>query len=185
MSVNVCHFVRVFTLSALVLGATASTASAQSAPDRNGFTLLVNLGTGIQNDAGLEKTSVGLGGANLGIGGFVTPDLAISARFSGTNVEHETPLGYVNQVSGVLAPTVQYWLNDKVNVEAGVGLGIWSVDEDEDEASDRGLGLILGVGFTVFNRGKHNLQVGFEYAPAFTQPGAVHNLGITFGYQLF
>jgi hypothetical protein len=54
----------------------------------------------------------------------------------------------------------------------------------EGEA-DRGLGLILAAAFTVFNRGKHNLQVGVEYAPAFTEPGAVHNFGITFGYQLF
>jgi hypothetical protein len=41
----------------------------------------------------------------------------------------------------------------------------------------------LGAGFSVFNRGKHNLQVGFQYAPAFTDPGTVHSIGFTFGYQ--
>ena len=36
---------------------------------------------------------------------------------------------------------------------------------------------------TIFNRGKHNIQVGVEYAPAFTDSGTVNNLGFTFGYQ--
>jgi hypothetical protein len=43
--------------------------------------------------------------------------------------------------------------------------------------------LILGAGVTIFNRGKHNLQLGVQYSPAFTDPGTVHNMGFTFGYQ--
>ena len=27
------------------------------------------------------------------------------------------------------------------------------------------------------------MQVGVQYAPAFTDPGTVHNFGFTFGYQ--
>lgn len=142
---------------------------------------MVNLGAGIQNDTGIEETAVGLAGANLGLGGFVTPNLAIMARVSGTNVSYDTIFGDIAQVSGVLAPTLQYWANDRVSLEGGVGMGFWNAEGE----SSTGVGLILGVGFTLFNRGKHNLQLGLEYAPAFTEPGSVHNFGITFGYQLF
>ena len=42
----------------------------------------------------------------------------------------------------------------------------------------------LQHGVTVFNHGKHNLQVGVEYAPAFTDlVGTINNIGFTFGYQ--
>ena len=41
----------------------------------------------------------------------------------------------------------------------------------------------LGAGYSIFNRGKHNVQLGVHYTPAFTDPGTVHNFGFTFGYQ--
>jgi hypothetical protein len=172
---------RLFVLPAIIVAATAGNAAAQSASDRSGFTVLATLGVGVQNDTALEDTSVGFAGANFGIGGFVTPDLAIMGRYSGTGVLYETGFDEIVQVSGVLAPTVQYWIHDKVNVEGGAGVGIWAMEGE----ADRGFGLFFGVGVTVFNRGKHNLQVGVEYAPAFTEPGTVHNFGITFGYQFF
>ena len=140
----------------------------------------MNLGVGIQSDTAVEESAVGLAGLNLGVGGFFKPNLAILGRFSGTNVNYETPFGDFGQVSGVLGGTLQYWTSDKLYVEGGAGMGLWNADGD----SERGLGLILGAGYTVWNRGKHNLQVGVEYAPVFTE-NAVHNFGITFGYQLF
>ena len=79
-----------------------------------------------------------------------------------------------------IARAVQYWLSNRFNIEAGAGVGFWNAGNDEEES---GLGLILGAGITLFNRGKHNLQFGVQYAPAFTDPGTVHNLGFTFGYQ--
>ena len=179
MSISASPLTRLFALSALFVAATVGNAAAQTS--RGGFTLLVNLGVGIQNDTGIEESAVGLAGANFGIGGFAAPDLAILARFSGTVASYDTLFGDIQQVSGVFAPTLQYWASDKVNLEGGVGAGVWNADDE----SEVGVGLILGVGFTLWNRGKHNLQLGLEYAPAFTEPGAVHNFGITFGYQLF
>lgn len=149
-------------------------ASAQA--EREGFTLLVNLGVGFQTDTAVEESAVGLAGANLGLGGFLTPKLALMGRFSGTNVSYDR----FSQVSGTVAVSLQYWANDFVAIEAGGAVGYWSTEGD----ADSGPGLMFGVDFTVFNRGKHNLQVGVEYAPVFTSD-PVHNLGITFGYQLF
>jgi hypothetical protein len=104
-------------------------------------------------------------------------------RISGTNVSYDFDsdfgLVHVSQVSAVAGPTLQYWASDRFNVEAGLGGGLW---ESEGE-SESGFGLILGAAVTIFNRGKHNLQLGVEYAPAFTDPGTVHNVGFTLGYQ--
>ena len=180
MSISASRFALAVALSAVMVGVAAGNAAAQTSPDRSGFTLLVNLGVGIQNDTELEDNGVGLAGINFGVGGFIKPNLAILGRFSGTSASYETPFGDARQVSGVIGPTLQYWATDKVSVEGGGGVGYWSVEDE----SDRGFGLILGVGYSVWNRGKHNLQVGLEYAPVFTE-GTVHNFGFTIGYQLF
>jgi hypothetical protein len=150
------------------------------AQDRGGFTALVDLGVGVQNDSGIQETQAGLAGLNFGVGGFFTRDLAVMFRLTGTNVSYDFgAAGDYRQTSGVAGPTVQYWLSNRVNLEAGAGWGFWS-GADEDET---GPGLILGAGVTIFNRGKHNLQLGVQYSPAFTDPGTVHNMGFTFGYQ--
>jgi hypothetical protein len=152
------------------------------AQDRGGFTALVDIGVGVQNDAAIEETEVGLAGLNYGVGGFLTEDLALMFRLSSTNVRYDlAAAGDYRQVSGVGGPAVQWWLSDKFNVEAGAGFGFWSANTGED---NRGFGLLLGAGVTLLNRGKHHLQLGVQYAPAFTDPGTVHNVGFTFGYQL-
>lgn|SRR5262245_16161015 len=166
--------VRVLAL-ALALTALPALASAQ---DRGGFTLLFNLGVGIQNDTAVEESAVGLGGLNIGVGGFLTPNVAVLGRFSGTNVEY-SDLGF-RQVSGVLGATVQFWGSKHAGIEVGGGMGYWNADGFDD----RGFGLILAVPITLVNKGKHNLQASIEYAPVFTSD-PVHNFCITFGYQLF
>ena len=52
-----------------------------------------------------------------------------------------------------------------VSGDEHIGLiGFWNWDFD----SEVGTGLIFGAGVTVLDRGRHNLQVGAEYAPVFT-----------------
>ena len=151
------------------------------AQDRGGFTALVDIGAGVQRDSAIDETGFGLAGLNLGVGGFVTGDLALLFRIAGTNVNYDLgEFGDYRQTSGFIGPSAQFWLSDRFNVEAGGGFGFWRGENDED---DTGLGLLLGAGVSIFNRGKHNLQVGTYYAPAFTDPGTVHSFGFTFGYQ--
>ena len=150
------------------------------AQDRGGFTALIDMGVGVQTDTSLEETEVGLAGLSGGVGAFLTRDFALMFRFSGTNVVYDFgSVGKYRQVSGVAAPTVQYWISDQFNIEAGAGVGFWSGADE----SETGLGLILGAGVTILNRGKHNLQIGVHYTPAFIDPGSIHNVGFTFGYQ--
>ena len=150
------------------------------AQDRGGFTALVDVGVGIQSDSSIEETAVGLSGLNFGIGGFLTQDLALIFRLSGTSVDYDLGELEYGQTSGFAGPALQFWLSDRLNVEAGAGVGFWRGDGDED---NQGFGLQLGAGYSIYNRGKHNLQLGVHYSPAFTEPGTVHNFGFTFGYQ--
>lgn len=160
---------------ALSLASPADVA-AQSPIDRGGFTLVLDLGLGLQHDAAIGTTESGLAGINLGIGGFLTDRLALLFRASGTNVAY----GPVRQVSGTAAPALQYWASDRLSLTGGVGMGFWSV-EDFNES---GLGLVVGVHYAIWQSGRHSLFLGVDYAPAFTEPETVHNLGFLFGWQL-
>jgi hypothetical protein len=152
-------------------------------PDRGGFTLMLNLGVGFQHDGYVDRMERGLAGLNLGIGGFLTDDVALLFRVSGTSA---VDFGNYRQTSGVGAPVIQYWLNDRVALEVGAGLGFWSVRNTIafGDLSDSGLGLIVGAGYTLLNAGKHSFRLGLEYAPAFTEPEMVHNVGLVIGWQM-
>lgn len=167
-----------------VLAQSQPAAKKDQGPNRIGFTLLLNMGVGWQTNEFADETATGLGGLNLGIGGFVSPKLAIMFRFSGTNVTYSNvgPNSVdINGISGTGGPVVQFWLNDYVNFEAGGGLGIANTDPGTDES---GFGLILGVGLSFFHRGKNSLQVGVECSPVFVNDTTVNNMCIAFGWQL-
>jgi len=163
---------------AAVLILSAGAAFAQEPPNRSGFSLLLTMGVGFQSTEFLDESAVGLGGLNLGIGGFLTPDLALFFRISGTNV-NQTDFD-ITTVSAVGGPSVQWWVNDSINLEGGLGFGV----VDYEGFDDNGFGLILGAGFSVFHRGKNSLQFGVEYAPVFVDSGNVQNVSIAFGWQL-
>jgi len=155
----------------------ASPAFAQ-APARSGFTVFANLGVGFQTAVTYDETGIGLAGLNFGAGWFLTDKVAVLGRYSGTYVALDALEGE-NQTSGVWAGSIQYWLNKWASIEGGVGYGRWSNKFDGD---DDGVGLIIGFGATVFQRGRHHVRAGFEYAPVFTDD-RVHNMGVTIGYQ--
>jgi hypothetical protein len=149
--------------------------------NRGGFTLLINAGYAVQHDSASGRSGDGQAGLNLGIGGFATRNLALMFRVSETSVRSKAGvLGELNQASGVLGGTLQYWVSDRVAIEAGAGVGFV---EDIYQADSPGL--ILGITASIFNRGKHSLQAGVEYAPAFRQSGTISNVGFTIGYQFF
>jgi hypothetical protein len=154
----------------------AADVAAQTPVERGGFTLILDLGVGLQHDQAIGSTESGLAGINLGIGGFLTDRLALMLRASGTNVSY----GPVRQVSGTAAPALQYWASDRLSLTGGVGMGLWSVEEFDET----GPGLVLGVHYAIWQSGGHSLFLGVDYAPAFTDPETVHNLGILFGWQL-
>ena len=170
----------VFRAIAYAMVAIVLTGNQAFAQNRGGFTALVDLGVGVQRDTAIDETAVGLAGLGFGVGAFLNEDLAVMFRLTGTNVTYDLAGGEYGQSSGVGGAAAQFWLSDKLNVEGGAGFGYWRGDNDE---SNRGFGLILGAGLSIWNRGKHNVQLGVQYLPAFTDPGMVHNFGFTLGYQ--
>ena len=168
---------RSLALAALMSAGLVATASAQAvAPNRSGFTMLLNVGVGFQHDELFGETETGVAGVNLGLGGHLGDNLALMFRVSGTTVSY----GGTSQTSGTAGATLQYWVSDKLHLEGGAGAGVWAIED----TSEGGLGLILGAGYSIWNNAGHNLYVGVEYAPAFTDPESVHNFGIVFGWQL-
>jgi Outer membrane protein beta-barrel domain len=164
-------------LAVAVLLAVASPAFAQ-APARTGFTVLANLGVGFQNDDFYEETATGLAGLNFGAGWFLTDNVAVLGRISGTRATFDT--FDVTQTSAVYGGSIQYWLNNWASIEGGVGLGRWS---DSDGLSENGWGLIVAFNATVFQRGRHHVRAGVEWAPVFTDTSNIQNIGVTVGYQ--
>jgi hypothetical protein len=156
-------------------------------PDRGGFTLFLSLGYGWQADSSLDETAAGLAGLNLGVGGFVTDDLALMFRISGTNVTYEftgstaSADSTIDSVSGTGTLSAQYWLTDRFNIEGGLGYG--AVDNDVRE--ETGFGLLVAAGYAVIIQRRLGLQAGIEYAPVFIHSEPVHNIGFNVGFQLF
>ncbi len=158
--------------------------------EREGFTLLLTLGYGLQSDDVFKDQNDwqgGLSGLSLGIGGFATPDLALMARFAGTNVTYDYTYPGASTsidrdaIAGVLAFDGQYWVNDRFNVEAGAGFGF---ADTEGRDSERGLGLFLGAGYAFLVRTKHSLQVGVEYTPVFLDSDrTIQSIGFNLGFQ--
>lgn len=150
---------------------------------RDGFTLLLTMGLGLQQGSFSDgDVRTGLGGLNLGIGGFVSPDLAVMFRISGTSVQTSNYWGGSRDfVSGVGGIAVQYWASDSFNVEAGLGMGFWGTEYD---LGGRGAGVILGGAWSFYHGNTSSLQLGLEYAPAFVGGTTIHNLCLAFGWQL-
>ena len=170
------------------IAAAQSTVSEDPGPNRKGFTLLLSLGLGVQSDEVLDDTQLGLGGLNLGLGGFLSPQLALMFRASGTPASYnlledfEGELDF-RQTSGVAGVVIQYWFSDRFNIEGGPGLGFWTADLAGEDADDSGFGFIAGAGYSFFQSSKVSLQIGVEIAPVFTD-GAVANYGLNLGFQL-
>lgn len=161
--------------------------SSEARVNRDGFTLLLSLGLGFQAIEGESET--GLGGLNIGLGGFINEDLAVMARISGTSVSENEAGIEASLTSGTFGVTLQYWINDKLYFEAGPGLGFARAELSiaglgSDTADETGFGLVVGGGFVIFNKGKSNIHIGVEYAPAFVEDLNINNVGITVGYQL-
>ena len=154
-------------------------AVAQVTPERDGFTMLLNLGLGVQDDRAIDGSQGGLAGLNLGIGGHLNEKTVLWFRVSGTTVVYETAFGDVTQSSGFGGPAIQYWASPRLAVEGGVGAGFWAA-EDTDEA---GLGVMVAGNYVIWTNGPHSLNLGVEWAAAFTDPETVHSFGVVFGWQ--
>jgi hypothetical protein len=142
------------------------------------------------DDGGRSETNAGLGGANLMLGGFVNPNLAIVASFQGVNYGLFKD-GVSNAIAGTFGPAVQYWINDMFNVVGGVGIGILyesisgSFGGVNFSGSGRkaGLGLQVGGNWMFLRKKHHSLGVGFMFAPVVTSDVNAYTIQGAIAYQ--
>lgn len=185
---------------AMVLGSAAMVSAQAPAPEsqRQGFTFLLSLGAGMQG--GLDDAldyEIGLAGLNVGLGGFLSPELAILGRISGTFTARESSAGFEDVdftvLHGFVGPSVMFFLSDRFSLEAGVGLGIVNGEATAEtdlgritvSNSDEGLGVLLGAAapLTYLGGGGYALTLGTDVNLGFFEDGTMLSVGLLLGIQ--
>ncbi|MGE0871381.1 MAG: hypothetical protein AB7P03_22660 [Kofleriaceae bacterium] len=159
----------------------------QPAPSyRQGFTFEANIGVGwaqvSDEDGNNTVTSdAALGGLNLGFGGWLNQNMALSLRFAGVS-DRENGLTAVAVFAG---PSLQYWLDDHFWLGGGAGLArVAILDSDNDEqAGINGFGLDLRAGYTFSSGSPNTFNASVELTPGFYDGGSITGIGLLFGYQ--
>jgi hypothetical protein len=154
-------------------------------PLGRGATFEANLGVGwlrATADSGESADSDGgLGGLNLGLGGWISERTALSLRIAGVNYSES---GY-SLTGGIVGGALQYWSTPNFWLGGGVGIGFASLDIDGEPAIDpeTGLGLDLRVGVTPVIAGQHSLNFSLEVNTTFLDGGTLTGIALLIGYQ--
>lgn len=139
-------------------------AQKDKAVQRKGLVLGTSYGAGYSILNFQDKNQSELGFAlDVKLGYMIKPDLALLLT---TNVSVYDYLGFGRDRKrdfGILAPSVQYWVNDKFWVLGGVGMGgdnpvFWDIDfenVDSDPLETKyyyGLGFVTALGYEIYQR---------------------------------
>jgi hypothetical protein len=157
-------------------------------PDRSGMTFELSLGFGITQvspDEGEGDSFNGLSGLNLGVGGWISPNTAITVRIAGTSFTQDfSELGgpEVQFIAGMLGVTAQQMVSDTAWVGGGLGIGILTDDQDETEG-ESGLALDLRAGYNFYQSAKNAFNASIEITPGFFDGGRVTGIGLQVGWQ--
>jgi hypothetical protein len=152
----------------------------------NGLTFEANLGFGwvhLSTDSDSDTSDLGVAGLSLGVGGWVSPQLAITARVAGVTLsENDARL-----TNGFLGPSAQYWLQDRFWLGAGAGLAFLSVSDNYNGDSIRGFGLDLRAGVTFTSGSENTFNASLEINPGFYSENGSSatftSIGFLVGYQ--
>lgn len=162
---------------------------------RNGLTGELNLGLGFiwaRNGDGQESdTEVALAGLSAGIGGWINPQMALTLRVAGATYSTDFGTSTARFTTGVIGPSLQYWLDDRLWIGGGAGLGFAAItidDANEQPDPETGFGLDLRAGYTFSTGSANTFNVSVEYNPTFfdVEGGSsiqINSFGILFGYQ--
>ena len=172
--------------------ATPTLAAAQAPPPgpvyqpphlRSGLTFEANIGFGavhVSVDNGDSDSEGALGGLDIGLGAFITPNVAITGRIAGaTYFEDDNTL-----TVGFFGPSLQYWASDTLWFGGGVGLGFAALSIGPDDViREEDIGLDLRVGYTFPTLTQNSFNISFELNPVFFDGGTLTAVGLLFGYQ--
>lgn len=168
-------------------GAPVYAPPASGAALHNGMTFEANVGLGwmrISSGGASDTSDVSLAGADVGVGGWINPNLALTVRING--ITDSQSGGKI--INGMLGPNLQYWVDDHLWVGGGAGVAVFGVIPDQGNSdSIRGFGFDLRAGYTFPSTTENTFNVSFELSPGFfSENGAdatLTGIAILAGYQ--
>jgi hypothetical protein len=155
-----------------------------------GLTLEAGIGFGViyvTERNHLLSSPGGVGGLDLGIGAWLSRNVALTVRLAGSSTS--TNMGVV--VASYLGPSLQIWATDSTWIGFGIGLTAFSIDSSRDEydLALGGAGFDFRLGHTIYETGKHSLNGSLEITPGRVSDDAgfvaanVASVGLLFGWQ--
>ncbi len=160
-----------------------------------GVTFEVNLGVGFahftDSDTGQTfNTDAALAGANFGVGGWLSPRLALTARIAGVQIsKNDFPVNDGTLVAAFFGPSLQYWADDHLWFGGGAGFATFRLVGGNSGSGDfgtNGFGLDLRGGYT-FGTTKNTFNVSVEATPGFYSKngssGTLTGFALLVGYQ--
>lgn len=171
--------------------APASAAAPRSSPRGHGLTVEVGLGFGqLSTDADGVTTEESGGAGALSIGGWLSPNLAISFRVNAVSYTSDA-YGYESESSNVTksfyGATLQYWFTDSLWMGGGLGGGEMKVKVDDGTDyvifQEKGVSADLRVGFTPLVWNQSSLNVSLEVSPLWLEDASSTALAVLASYQ--
>lgn len=107
-------------------------------------------------------------GLDFKVGYMIRPNIALLLSSNVSSYEYSGVGRDRKRDFGIVAPTVQYWLNNKFWVLGGVGLGVdapifWdikNVDVNKEETQYyTGLGVVTALGFDIYRRKNFTIDI--------------------------
>jgi hypothetical protein len=131
-----------------------------------GITFEASLGLGAVNVKANDTSATdgSVAGGALGVGGWLSSDLAITGRLSGLGISDDR-LGSGNFICAFFGPSLQYWHTEHLWFAGGLGIAtLRTFGEASPDANRDGFGFDLRAGYT-FGSSTHSLNVSLELMP--------------------
>lgn len=147
------------------------------------MTVEVGLGAGWLVDSDAEEASDLGTSLSFGVGGWLNPQLALTARIAAVGLSENE----ISVTHAFLGPALQYWLTDQLWLGGGVGLTSFRVSDGFSAAQVEGFGFDVRAGYSLNVGGENTLHLSVELIPGFYSENGestrLTGIGILFGYQ--
>ena len=121
-----------------------------------------------------NDSDASLAGADIGVGGWLTPHLALTGRISGVDIKNGDANANGTVISAFVGPSLQYWIDPHFWVGGGAGLATVrstaSSCTGTNTSSDcgvNGFGLDFRAGYSFNSDSAHTFNVSVEVTPGF------------------
>ena len=160
----------------------------QSPVEREGFVIGVGLRGGVvsitdsNQEIPFEEAQGGFSLPNLKIGFMLNERMALLATFPGMIYAHEGK----DRSFESFVPKLQYWMNDKLWINGGIGLGMdfpafYEVKKINDEQWNWGCAVSAGVGYEIVQKQKFTIDLQSDLMLGRTfLPNDLHRDGVVF-----